>query len=80
MLADDSADNRLLIQAYLRKTPYHLDEAEDGEKAIELVFKGGYDLVLMDIQMPVMDGYTAVRKDSRSGKSRTNHCEPRSLL
>ncbi len=62
LLADDSADNRLLIHAYLKKTPYRLDEAEDGAKAIELVFKGDYDLVLMDIQMPVMDGYTAVRK------------------
>jgi CheY-like chemotaxis protein len=72
LLADDSADNRLLIRAYLRKTPYHLDEAEDGEKAIELVFKGGYDLVLMDIQMPVMDGYTAVEK-IREWEARTNH-------
>jgi PAS domain S-box-containing protein len=72
LLADDSADNRLLIQAYLRKTPYHLDEVEDGEKAIELVFNGGYDLILMDIQMPVMDGYTAVEK-IREWEARTNH-------
>jgi len=72
LLADDSADNRLLIEAYLRKTPYHLDEAEDGAQAIELVFKGAYDLVLMDIQMPTMDGYTAVRK-IREWESRTNH-------
>ncbi len=36
LLADDSADNRLLIRAYLRKTPYHLEEAEDGAKAVEL--------------------------------------------
>jgi two-component system sensor histidine kinase/response regulator len=62
LLADDSADNRLLIKAYLRRTPYHLEETDDGAKAIELVFGGGYDLILMDIQMPVMDGYTAVRK------------------
>ena len=72
LLADDSADNRMLSQAYLRKTPYQLDEAEDGERAIELVFNGGYDLVLMDIQMPVMDGYTAVRK-IREWEATTNH-------
>ena len=72
LLADDSADNRLLIEAYLRKTPYHLDQAEDGAKAIELVFQGSYDLVLMDIQMPLMDGYTAVRK-IREWESRTKH-------
>jgi PAS domain S-box-containing protein len=71
LLADDSADNRLLIRAYLRKTPYHLDEVEDGQKAIEQVFNGGYDLVLMDIQMPVMDGYTAVEK-IREWEARTN--------
>ncbi len=72
LLADDSADNRLLIQAYLRRTPYRLDETDDGAKAIEMVFNGAYDLVLMDIQMPVMDGYTAVRK-IREWESRTNH-------
>jgi PAS domain S-box-containing protein len=72
LLADDSADNRLLIKAYLRKTPYHLDEAGNGAKAIELVFKGGYDLILMDIQMPVMDGYTAVRK-IREWEAHTHH-------
>ncbi len=72
LLADDSADNRMLIQAYLRKTPYQLDQAEDGERAIELVFSGVYDLVLMDIQMPVMDGYTAVRK-IREWEATTNH-------
>ena len=79
LLADDSADNRLLIQAYLRKTPYRLDEADDGAKAIELIFKGDYDLVLMDIQMPVMDGYTAVRKDSRMGVAHQSRAYSRSL-
>ena len=51
-----------VVEAYLRKTPYHLDEAEDGRRATELAFKHDYDVILMDIQMPVMDGYTAVRK------------------
>jgi PAS domain S-box-containing protein len=75
LLADDSADNRLLIRAYLRKTPYRLEEAEDGAKAVELIIKGAYHLVLMDIQMPVMDGYSAVRKirewESRNNRART---------
>jgi CheY-like chemotaxis protein len=52
----------MLIQAYLRKTPYQLEEVEDGAQAIELIFNRDYDVVLMDIQMPVMDGYTAVEK------------------
>jgi two-component system, sensor histidine kinase and response regulator len=62
LLADDSADNRLLIAAFLRKTGWRLDEAENGEAAIQKFFNARFDVVIMDIQMPVMDGYTAVRK------------------
>jgi two-component system sensor histidine kinase/response regulator len=61
LMADDSPDNRLLVRAYLRKTPYRLDEAQDGKVATEMARAGHYDLILMDIQMPEMDGYTAVR-------------------
>jgi len=62
LLADDSVDNRLLIRAYLSKTGYGLDEAENGQVAVDKLMSGRYDLVLMDIQMPVMDGFTAVRR------------------
>ena len=62
LLADDSIDNRLLIRAYLAKTGYSLDEAENGQVAVDKLLGGRYDLVLMDIQMPVMDGFTAVRR------------------
>jgi CheY-like chemotaxis protein len=62
LLADDSADNRLLIQAYLKKYPFQIDIAENGEKAVAKFQSSSYDLVLMDMQMPVMDGYTATRK------------------
>jgi CheY-like chemotaxis protein len=62
LLADDSLDNRLLIRAYLGKTGYKLDEAENGQVAVDKLLSGHYDLVLMDIQMPVMDGFSAVRR------------------
>ncbi|MGH7914772.1 MAG: response regulator, partial [Candidatus Binataceae bacterium] len=62
LLADDSVDNRLLIRAYLGKTGYGLDEAENGQVAVDKLLSGRYDLVLMDIQMPVMDGFSAVRR------------------
>ena len=52
LMADDSSDNRALIRAYLKKTPYHLVEAEDGQQAIDKFIAGKFDLVLMDIQMP----------------------------
>ncbi len=62
LVADDSADNRILIEAFLKKVGWHLDQAENGEEAVGKFIAGRYDVVLMDIQMPVMDGYTAVRR------------------
>ncbi|GJL78632.1 MAG: hypothetical protein NPINA01_16210 [Nitrospinaceae bacterium] len=62
LLVEDSEDNRLLVQLYLNKTRHQLDTAEDGKAAVDLFTKGDYDLVLMDMQMPVMDGYTATQK------------------
>jgi len=59
LLADDSRDNRALIRAYLKKTPYVLEEAEDGHEAIDKFIAGKFDVVLMDIQMPIVDGYEA---------------------
>jgi len=62
LLVEDSKDNRILIQSYLKKTPYQLDLALNGQEALEKVKRCSYDLVLMDMQMPVMDGYTATRE------------------
>ena len=62
LLVDDSEDNRLLIKAYLKKLPYHIDTAENGEEAFARFTSVVYDIVLMDIQMPIMDGYTATTK------------------
>lgn len=75
LLADDSRDNRLLVQAYVKKMPYAIDEAEDGAIAVEMFKAGNYDLVLMDIQMPIMDGYSATRAiraiEFETGRRRT---------
>ncbi len=61
LLVEDSPDNRTITLAYLRDTPYQIDIAENGARACEMFFTGEYDLVLMDRQMPVMDGLTATR-------------------
>lgn len=62
LLVEDSEDNKQLIELYLKKLPYKIDTAENGLVAVEKYKKNHYSLVLMDIQMPVMDGYTATQK------------------
>ncbi|MFZ0888700.1 MAG: response regulator [Candidatus Binataceae bacterium] len=62
LLVDDSAQNRLLVKQYLKGLPYQVDMAENGEVALEKFLRGHYDLVLMDLRMPVMDGHMAVRR------------------
>ena len=72
LLVEDSADNVLLIRAYLKSVPCRLDHAENGKTAVERFQTGNYDLVLMDMQMPVMDGYSATQHirlwESRQGR------------
>jgi len=61
LVADDSADNRLLVGAYLRREPYALDFAENGKIAVNMFKSNHYDMVFMDMQMPEMDGLAATR-------------------
>jgi len=61
LLVEDSPDNQVLIRSYLKQTPYLLDIADHGAMALERFKNGYYDLILMDIQMPVMDGYEATK-------------------
>jgi len=59
LLVEDSKDNQLLVAAYLKKTDYQVETADDGRAGVEKFISGDFDLVLMDIQMPEMDGYAA---------------------
>jgi CheY-like chemotaxis protein len=61
LVADDSIHNRMLLRVYLRSARYLVDIVENGAEAVEKIQAGHYDVVLMDMQMPVMDGYTATR-------------------
>jgi PAS domain S-box-containing protein len=61
LLVEDSPDNRTITMAFMQDTPYRVEIAENGAVAYEKFTAGHYDLVLMDRQMPVMDGLTATR-------------------
>lgn len=61
LMADDAAANRELVVAILGGMGVALETVEDGARAVEAARVGGYDLILMDVHMPVMDGLDATR-------------------
>ena len=61
LVADDAAANRELVVAILGGMGVALETVEDGAQAVEAARDGGYDLILMDVHMPVMDGLDATR-------------------
>ena len=61
LLVEDSPDNQLLVRAYLKPTDYFLDVAEHGAIALDKFKSAHYDVILMDMHMPVMDGYAATQ-------------------
>jgi CheY-like chemotaxis protein/HPt (histidine-containing phosphotransfer) domain-containing protein len=61
MVAEDNATNQMIAAAYLRKGGHHVDVVENGEQAVALVAQKNFDLIFMDVSMPVMDGLAATR-------------------
>jgi CheY-like chemotaxis protein len=62
LLVEDNLDNQKLAKSILGKFGYAIDVAEDGQSALEAATKRRYDLILMDIQMPIMDGFEVTSK------------------
>lgn len=65
LLVDDNDENRTVLKAFAKSTGWTFDEASDGEQALKLFINQKYDLVLLDMQMPVMDGLEALKKMRR---------------
>lgn len=61
LIAEDSESNQDLLALYFKKTACILDFADNGQEAVDKFRAGHYDMVLMDILMPVMDGLDATR-------------------
>jgi PAS domain S-box-containing protein len=73
LIAEDDAVIRELLKAMFQSTQYEIDFAEDGQQAVEMWEKGGYDLVLMDVQMPRLTGFDATRVIREKEQERGGH-------
>jgi len=67
LLVEDLPDNRMLISSILKKLGALVDCAENGREGLEKAMQGNYDIILMDLQMPVMDGYEATLELRKRG-------------
>lgn len=62
LLAEDNPINQSVIRRLLERLGHRVETASDGREAIEMVFAGHYDLVFMDVHMPVMNGLEAMQR------------------
>ncbi len=66
LVVDDEQNIRSMIRKYAEFDGYTVDEADDGMEAVRMFKKGAYDLIIMDVMMPELDGFSACREIRRS--------------
>jgi signal transduction histidine kinase/CheY-like chemotaxis protein len=70
LVVDDNAANRFIARSFLEASGAVVEEAEDGEVSVQMAANGRYDVIFMDLQMPVMDGYSAAQAIRAMGHGR----------
>lgn len=61
LVAEDNEANQFLIKAITKSMDWEITLVDDGEQAVEAYKTGGFDLIMMDVQMPVLNGYEATK-------------------
>lgn len=62
LIVDDEAINRLFLKSLLNNNGWEVEEAEEGEEAVSLASEKTFDVILMDVNMPLIDGFEATRR------------------
>lgn len=70
LVVDDVEDNRVLLERRLKRQGHAVESAENGRVALEMVQDGSFDLILLDVMMPEMDGYEVLQRLKQSPETR----------
>ena len=69
LIVDDESNIRLGLNKCLAKEGYYIEEASNGEEALQLIYNKKYDLILMDVQMPELNGFDVLKRIRKFGNS-----------
>ncbi len=69
LVVDDEAKIRMIIKEYAEFEGYEVEQASDGMEAVEKAKTGGFDIIIMDVMMPRLDGYSAVKEINKEKKT-----------